>query len=203
MRVLSPPRNRALYTSNVFLILGNWSRIEDVNVLVDVGADPNVLEFIAHAPTGIGKRKLDAVVLTHRHYDHTTMLSKVKRMFAPTVLAWGPATDGVDRALRDGERLRLGDELFEVVRTPGHTDDSICLYGLESGALFVGDTPVVVNSSDGSYEPAYVEALQRLASRPVSVIHFGHGDSLATGCNERLAASLRMVEGGTAGRSRG
>lgn len=175
-------------------MLGNWSRIEDVNVLVDAGADPAVLPFIESAPTGIGKNKIDLVVLTHRHYDHTTMLPALRQRYAPTVLGWGPATDGIDRAVADGEEIRFGDETFRVVHTPGHTDDSICLYGTESHHLFVGDTPVVINSCDGTYEPRYVAALRRLAALPVEAIHFGHGPSLTTACNDRLAASLENVE---------
>ncbi len=180
----------------MFLVLGNWSRVEDVNVLVDAGADPDVLGFIEGAPTGLGKRKVDLVVLTHRHYDHVTMLPAIRERFGAVVAAWGPAGDGVDRVLADGERLRLGDEVFEVIHAPGHTDDSICLFGTESGALFVGDAPVLVNGSDGSYELGFVAAIRRLASLPVRAIYFGHGEPLTTACRERLAASLECIERG-------
>lgn len=181
-------------------MLGDWSRIEDVNVLVDAGADPAVVPFVERAPTGVGKRKLDLVVLTHRHYDHVTMLGALKQRFAAPVAAWGPTGDGVDRALDDGEVLRFADEAVEVIHTPGHTDDSICLFARGSGALFVGDTPVIVNSRDGSYEGAYVNALRRLAALPVRTIYFGHGDALTEGCQERLGASLANVERSVAAR---
>lgn len=42
--------------------------------------------------------------------------------------------------VRDGERLDLGDRTLEIVRTPGHTPDSICLLEHASGLLFTGDT---------------------------------------------------------------
>ena len=42
--------------------------------------------------------------------------------------------------VRDGERLDLGDRTLEIVRTPGHTPDSICLLERASGLLFTGDT---------------------------------------------------------------
>ena len=42
--------------------------------------------------------------------------------------------------IRDGERLDLGDRTLEIVRTPGHTPDSLCLIDRANGMLFTGDT---------------------------------------------------------------
>lgn len=42
--------------------------------------------------------------------------------------------------VRDGEQLDLGDRTLEVVRTPGHTPDSLCLIDRANGLLFTGDT---------------------------------------------------------------
>ena len=42
--------------------------------------------------------------------------------------------------VRDGERLDLGDRSLEIVRTPGHTPDSLCLLDRTNGLLFTGDT---------------------------------------------------------------
>jgi glyoxylase-like metal-dependent hydrolase (beta-lactamase superfamily II) len=202
MRVFSLERNNRIYSSNVFFLLGDWSKIEDVNTLIDVGADPEVVPFIERAPTGVGKRKVDLVVLTHRHYDHTVMLPVIRETFRPTVAAWGPVGDGVDVALADGQRLRVADDWLEVVHTPAHTDDSICLYSESRRSLFVGDTPVLIQSDDQSYRPEFVEALARLASRPVDAIYFGHGDPLTDGCQERLEVSLGHVRRGMARASR-
>jgi glyoxylase-like metal-dependent hydrolase (beta-lactamase superfamily II) len=193
MRVLCFQRSEQVYSSNAHLVLGQWSRIEDVNALVDAGADPEVVPFIEAAPTGVGKRKVDLVVLTHRHYDHKIMVPTIRQRYGATVAGWGPADDDVDHVLADGEQVRLGDELFEVVHTPGHTNDSICLFGTESGALFVGDTPVLVNSQDGTHEDRFVAAMRRIAALPVTAIYFGHGNPLVERCRERLAVSLENI----------
>jgi len=42
--------------------------------------------------------------------------------------------------VRDGEILNLGDRSLEILRTPGHTPDSICLIDRANGLLFTGDT---------------------------------------------------------------
>jgi hydroxyacylglutathione hydrolase len=45
----------------------------------------------------------------------------------------------VDEWLAPGGALALGDRTLRVLYTPGHTEDSISLLDLESGALFSGD----------------------------------------------------------------
>ncbi len=42
--------------------------------------------------------------------------------------------------VRDGERLDLGDRSLDIVRTPGHTPDSLCLIDDANGLIFTGDT---------------------------------------------------------------
>jgi glyoxylase-like metal-dependent hydrolase (beta-lactamase superfamily II) len=42
--------------------------------------------------------------------------------------------------VQDGEILDLGERRLEVLRTPGHTPDSICLLDRANGLLFTGDT---------------------------------------------------------------
>jgi glyoxylase-like metal-dependent hydrolase (beta-lactamase superfamily II) len=193
MRVLTPGRSTTIYSSNVYLLLGGWSGIADVNTLVDVGADPDVLTFIERAPTGVGKRRVDLVLLTHRHYDHVIMLPAIKEAYSPTVAAWGPATNGIDMPLADGQRLHVADSVLEVIHTPAHTDDSVCFYNESDRALFVGDTPVLVQSDDHAYRAEFTAALARMASRPIDTIYFGHGEPLTDRCNDRLLESLRHV----------
>ncbi|HEX9609905.1 MAG TPA: MBL fold metallo-hydrolase [Candidatus Limnocylindria bacterium] len=41
--------------------------------------------------------------------------------------------------LREGEQLRIGDLVFDVLHTPGHTEGSVCLYEERAGLLLSGD----------------------------------------------------------------
>jgi glyoxylase-like metal-dependent hydrolase (beta-lactamase superfamily II) len=193
MRIVTLENSGEIYTSEVYLVLGSASRLEDVNTLVDVGQDPAILASIDRAPTGVGKWPVEQVVLTHNHYDHTALLPRVRETFHPKVFAFSPNTDGVDCLVHDGDTVKMGDAYFEVIHTPGHSSDSICLYNKAEGVLFAGDTPVVNASATGTYEPEFLAALEKVCARDVRVIYFGHGAPLTEHCNERLRESLNMA----------
>jgi len=185
-----------VYTSNVYLVTGTWNAIDDVNTLVDVGRDLAVLEMIFEISTGVGKKQVEKVVLTHNHYDHTSMLKNVKEVFKPRVYAFSKSLEGVDRILKDGETIRIGDRYFEVLHTPGHSSDSICLYCQEDGVLFSGDTPVIIRSTDSTYDEHFIKAMERLCRREVKAIYFGHGEPMLEGCSAALRRSLDNIRAG-------
>ena len=200
MRIVILENSGAVYTSQAYLVLGDTSRLEDVNTMVDVGQDPAILESVALAPTGVGKWPVEQVVLTHNHSDHCALLPRVREAFHPKVLAFTPNIEGLDGLLRDGDTIRMGDGYFEVIHTPGHSSDSICLYNQAEGVLFAGDSPLLINSPTGTYEHSFLSALGKLCARDVRRIYFGHGAPLTEGCNERLRESLKMATASIEGR---
>ena len=193
MRVVILENSGQIYSSQVYLVLGSASRLEDVNTLVDVGQDPAILASIGRAPTGVGKWPVEQVVLTHCHSDHCALLPVVRKAYGPRVFAFSPNVEGVDGVLRDGDRIRMGDEDFEVIHTPGHSSDSICLYNEREGVLFAGDSPLMITSQTGTYETAFLTALEKLCTRDVRRIYFGHGAPLEDRCNDKLRQSQRMA----------
>jgi glyoxylase-like metal-dependent hydrolase (beta-lactamase superfamily II) len=195
MRIITLENSGKVYTSQVYLVLGSFSGLEDVNTLVDVGQDPAILASIERAPTGVGKWPVQQVVMTHDHSDHSALLPRVREAFHPKVFAFSPHMDGVDCLLGDGDTVKMGDENFEVVHMPGHSSDSVCLYNKTEGVLFVGDSPVLTASATGTYEAGFLAALQKLCARDVRRIYFGHGDPVTERCNDRLHESYGLAAG--------
>ena len=200
MKVIRIKPCQHLYSSNVYLILGDWKRIEDKNTLVDVGSDPHIVQTIDKFDTGIGKKKVDQVILTHCHSDHTAALSAVRKAFSPVVFAFSAFREGPDHLLKNGDRLRIGDRQCEIIHTPGHSSDSISIYVEEEGILFVGDAPVVIRTIGCGYEKDFVDALKNLSERDLRKIYFGHGEPLLQNAQMTILESLKNVKNGSCGK---
>src|SRR5215469_12707210 len=67
----------------------------------------------------------------------------------------------------DGDRFDLGGRVLEVIRTPGHTPDAICLLDRTNGLLFTGDTyypaPIWLFRPETDLD-AYAASIRRLAA---------------------------------------
>ena len=150
MKIHLLPSPSAVYSGNAYLVLGDSNRLDDVNALVDVGTDGSILRSIAGIWTGVGKKPVDRVVLTHSHFDHAGGLSKIRDAYNPEICAFA-MIEGVKRQLFHGDLLLLGDEWFEVLHAPEHSSDSICLYSGRTGILFTGDAPIYIHSPGGTY----------------------------------------------------
>lgn len=87
---------------------------------------------------------LKGILLTHHHHDHVGGVAKIKELTGCPVHIHNADLDmyenHVDIILRDGDKLILGDEVIEVLHTPGHTKGSICLFSQASRLAFTGDT---------------------------------------------------------------
>jgi len=88
MKILNLTANSKTYTCHVYLILGNWNALDDVNTLIDAGRDPNLIHIIRNISTGVGKKPIDQIILTHSHYDHTGMITEIKKEFNPLLCAY-------------------------------------------------------------------------------------------------------------------
>jgi glyoxylase-like metal-dependent hydrolase (beta-lactamase superfamily II) len=175
MRILPIKGYQNVYTSNVYFLLGEWKRIEDIHTLIDVGNDPSLLSVLESINTGVGKNKVDQVILTHNHSDHSGILSLIRERYHPKVCAFSPFVNGVDRILQNGEKIRAGEAELEVIHTPGHTNDSICLLYEPAGVLFTGDAQITALASDSTYESGFCEALKTLSNRKIHTLYPGHG----------------------------
>jgi glyoxylase-like metal-dependent hydrolase (beta-lactamase superfamily II) len=165
-----------------------------VHTLIDVGNDPTILSVLEATDTGVGKNKVERIILTHSHSDHTGILPLLIERFHPKVYALSPFTDGVTHILQNGETIRLGEKDFEVIHTPGHTEDSLCLLNEEAGVLFTGDMPLPVRTSEGTYLEAFYQALRHLSNKEIKVIYPGHGAPLTEDVTTMIRESMKNVQ---------
>lgn len=97
--------------------------------------------------------------LTHAHFDHIGAVAGLREAHPVPVRlhpADAPLYDGAERQaawfgmtvrppgvaaidLADGERLALGEHVFEVLHTPGHAPGHVAFYASRAGVLFSGD----------------------------------------------------------------
>ena len=194
MKITNLYQPSKIYTSNVYLLTGDWNTLDDKNTLIDVGRDPSILMRINQASTGVGKHRIEQVFITHSHYDHASLLPVIKRTYNPKVFAYSSNLDDVDELLKGGEHLQIADRQFEVIHTPGHSTDSICLYCAEERILFAGDTPLIIRTKDNTYAPKFVQVLEYLASKKIENIYFGHGEPLTEGCLSTLQTTLQNIQ---------
>ena len=104
------------------------------------------------------------------------------------------------RDLNEGEQLRIGDLVLDVLHLPGHTEGSVCLYEERLGLLFSGD--VLFAGSYGRTDLAggddeqMVASLGRLAREVPAQVRVlpGHGPETTIG--RELPWMLRIAEAG-------
>lgn len=186
-----------IYSSNVYLIRGDWNAIADVNTLIDVGANPSAIDLIKQTPTGVGKRAIDQVIFTHSHFDHTSLLPAIRQAFNPVVYAHSQFS-GADHVLVNNQTLRCGDRDFRVIYTPGHSNDSICLYCEQDSVLFSGDTPLIITSPGGTYSLEFIEVLKYLSRLDIETIYPGHGPVITGNAQNLITTSLENAQKSTA-----
>ena len=84
---------------------------------------------------------LKYAVATHHHSDHTATLWQLARMFDTKVVAHRSSPISFDMGVDNGDALKIGETEARILYTPGHSEDSICLY--DGKHLFTGDTLLV------------------------------------------------------------
>lgn len=122
--------------------------------------------ILVDAPEGIAEWvrargvKVDALLLTHQHFDHVQNAAAIQVEHGCRVYAWAPfsraltlellfgAVTGspvsvpefmVDEVLDGRQSLNVCGHDFELYHVPGHSTDSVCFYLRQFATLFGGD----------------------------------------------------------------
>ena len=118
-------------------------RTTGAQLLVDAADEAQrLLELVAE-----GDGPLETVVTTHQHWDHHRALAEVVRATGATTVCGADDASGMplppDRTVGQGDQVRVGEVVLDVIHLRGHTPGSIALaYDDPHGHthLFTGDS---------------------------------------------------------------
>lgn len=196
--VLGPIQNNVYFVSDA-----------SAAIVVDPTCQPDVIL------KALGGRKLDAIVLTHRHFDHVGAAAELRRKTGATVIASAidaPTIEGkkpvgsmerpfepcpVDQRVNHGDVVKIGDMPWKVIMTPGHTEGSMCLFldpqltahPEAKPVLIAGDTlfcgSIGRTDFEGGSMSAMRKSLKRLAALDDSTVVLPGHGDLTTIASER------------------
>ncbi len=205
------------YDSNIYIV--------DGELIIDTGTGlffSEIKEEIENL--GYKLDKLKTIINTHAHSDHTGGNKKFRDWLKADVaiheadrqsIENGKGTMAkefglnakaitVDKALRNGDRVKTKNFSFEVIHTPGHTIGSICLYDKKKKILISGDTLFAdgIGRTDmptGSSEDMH-KSLLKLSKHSVTYLLPGHGMPKITGVDFLIKQMINQTKTKTVAR---
>jgi glyoxylase-like metal-dependent hydrolase (beta-lactamase superfamily II) len=121
---------------------------------------------------------VELIVLTHHHPDHAEGAPWLAEKVGAPVRAFDASLCLGAEPFADGDVLTAGGLSFEVLHTPGHTDDSVSLHVAEQ--ILTGDTILGRGTTVLHDLGDYLRSLRRLIELPGGTPGLpGHGPELA------------------------
>ena len=84
------------------------------------------------------------IINTHGHFDHVLGNEQVAAATGAKIVQHENSKLNRDISVKDGQTIELGKTRLQVLHTPGHSEDSMCLV-LDGQLVFTGDTLFVGN----------------------------------------------------------
>lgn len=115
---------------------------------------------------------------THTHADHVTAAGLLRTRTGAKTVAGPSAAPCADVHVKDGDVLRVGAILLQVIATPGHTDDSVSY--LVGERVFTGDALLIraagrTDFQNGSARELYESITHKLFALPEPMqVYPGH-----------------------------
>ena len=139
-----------------------------------------------------GWGRLDLVLNTHWHPDHTEGNERLKAETGCEIV--GPEevrrVAPLDRVIKDGDTVALGETVFEVTEAPGHTLGHVVLHAAGEKLAFVGDVIFPLGCGrlfEGTPEQMF-DSLSKIAAWDDDTVLYAAHEYAAS--NARFALSL-------------
>lgn len=153
----------------------------------------------------------EKILLTHSHWDHIADVAKLKSRYKIPVYIHKADVDNLqnpgadqlpcwieiepttaDFFFTEGDKLNVGNLIFEVIHTPGHSPGSVCFYCPEQGLLLSGDTLFKGSMGKISFPTSLPhlmwDSLKKLSNLPPNTIVYpGHGPVTKIGAEKWLS----------------
>ncbi len=197
------------WETNAYLV---WDGRSPDALVLDPGmgaAQPLVERVAAHG------LRLNVIANSHGHIDHIFDNAPLMRETdAPVAIHpddayrlsgtnnYGFELEAVTatRDLRDGEQVRIGDLVLDVLHTPGHTEGSVCLYEERLGLLLSGDLLFAGSYGrtdlPGGNDEQMVASLARVAREVPAAVRVLPGHGAETTVERELPWLRRIAAGG-------
>jgi glyoxylase-like metal-dependent hydrolase (beta-lactamase superfamily II) len=202
------------YDSNIYVVVGEKTTV------IDTGTgfhSPVVIDSIRKKIQG---HQIQQIFLTHEHYDHVggvldivqeskqtakifahkdivSKLKEGKSSFAEMLGGVMPKLT-VDVPLLGGQHVMIGDDMYEVLVTPGHSIGSLCFYGIKNKILFSGDT-IFSHGGFGRYDfpggdfRLLLKSIELLSTLDVKSLYPGHGSIVENHGKDHVVQALFSI----------
>jgi glyoxylase-like metal-dependent hydrolase (beta-lactamase superfamily II) len=183
----------------------------EIPLLIDPGHDRFLTGLVELMDKdGINPEDISLIITTHSHPDHieangnkrwnSTLkaLNKEEDVYFKEVYPiFGEELPSftIDFYLQEGE-LKVGDNTFQIIHTPGHTPGSICIYWPQNKTLISGDVIFAggVGRTDfpGGDGKLLKKSIGRLSNLDIEYLLCGHGDILKG--RDRIKRNFGFIE---------
>ncbi|SYZ65674.1 metallo-beta-lactamase_family-like_protein (plasmid) [Leishmania braziliensis MHOM/BR/75/M2904] len=180
------PGYMTLQGSNTYLVGTGQERL-----LIDSGEGVEgygdlLQKAVVQESTRLGRPVfISKLLLTHWHGDHIGGVETVRRIFPQVQLLKQPSQyvpTKVDALCQvPPEVVEVEGATLQLVHTPGHTDDHLCAFLQEEGALFTSDTVLGTGTSVFSSFKDYMNSLHVLKRIKPKRLYPAHGPVVEDG----------------------
>jgi glyoxylase-like metal-dependent hydrolase (beta-lactamase superfamily II) len=207
---------------DIAALIDTGNGIDDIKSLVEELTDLPVMVVNTHAHldhTG-GNSTFEDIAL----YDHPWARARTKGRphegidvgnYISEGMVWKPLPRNVDPAtwhtdpftvtkwMKEGDKIDLGGKELEVIHTPGHTPDSVCLLERQERLLFTGDifypAPIYIYSPDSDIDE-FISSFRKMVKADYDYAMPAHNESMVEKkVVEDVLHAIEAIKAGKAG----